>query len=365
MSRVLIKGLGLIGSSLALAIQSAHPDVQVVGCDIQPDSLDYALAQGIIDEQAADFMAAAPSADVIVLAGPVSVICDDLALLASLTLKPDVLVTDVGSTKQTVLQAAQPLQHRGITFIGGHPMAGSHKSGVAAGHADLFENAFYFLVPGLAPQSAVTRLQDLLVGTHVKWLTVTPTQHDRIVGQLSHVPHVVAAALVNQTQRALADSPLGLRLAAGGFKSITRIASSDPTMWTAILLNNGDIVVDQLRAYQAELQQLAAAISDQDAAQIKAFFAQAKTTRDHLGPEHLGSLPNFFDLFLNVPDQVGAIADVTQRLAAAKLSLVNIHILEIREEVDGVLQLTFGEAATRDQAAELLQAADYQIVRRN
>lgn len=365
MSRVLIKGLGLIGSSLALAIKQAHPADQVVGCDIQPASLDYALAQGIIDEQAPDFMAAAPSADVIILAGPVSVICNDLALLASLTLKPDALVTDVGSTKQTVLQAALPLKKRGVTFIGGHPMAGSHKSGVAAGRADLFENAFYFLVPGLAPQSAVTRLQDLLVGTHVKWLTVTPTQHDRIVGQLSHVPHVVAAALVNQTQQALADSPLGLRLAAGGFKSITRIASSDPTMWTAILLNNGGIVVDQLRAYQAELQRLAAAISDQDAAQIKAFFAQAKTTRDHLGPEHLGSLPNFFDLFLNVPDQVGAIADVTQRLAAAKLSLVNIHILEIREEVDGVLQLTFGEAATRDQAAELLQAADYQIVRRS
>ncbi|MGP4116301.1 prephenate dehydrogenase [Levilactobacillus zymae] len=365
MPKILIKGLGLIGSSLALAIRAAHPDNRLVGCDVNGDSLDYAVAQHLIDERADDFMAAAPTADVIILAGPVSVICDDLALLASLTLKSDVLITDVGSTKQTVLRAAKPLQQRGVTFIGGHPMAGSHKSGVTAGRADLFENAFYFLVPGLAPSSAVTRLQDLLVGAHVKWLTVTPTQHDRIVGQLSHLPHIVAAALVNQTQAALADSPLGLRLAAGGFKSITRIASSDPTMWTAILLNNGALVADQLRTYQAELNRMEAAITTRDAAQINAFFTHAKTTRDHLGPDRLGSLPNFFDLFLNVPDQVGAIADVTHRLATAHLSLVNIHILEIREEVDGVLQLTFGEAATRDQAAELLQAADYQIVRRS
>ncbi|QMU08376.1 prephenate dehydrogenase [Levilactobacillus suantsaii] len=364
MSQVLIKGLGLIGSSLALAIRQAHPEVRLVGCDVNAESLAYAQQTGMIDAVASDFLAAAPQADVIILAGPVSVICDDLTLLASLTLKPDVLVTDVGSTKQTVLTAAKPLQRRGVAVVGGHPMAGSHKSGATAGRADLFENAFYFLVPGHAPQAAVTRLQDLLKGTHVKWLTVTPTQHDRLVGQLSHLPHVVAAALVNQTQRALADSPLGLRLAAGGFKSITRIASSDPTMWTAILLANGPIVTEQLAAYQAELTRIATAVKQRDVTQLTAFFATAKTTRDHLGPERLGSLPNFFDLFLNVPDQVGAIADVTARLVQAKLSLVNVHILEIREEVDGVLQLTFGDAATRDQAAEVLQSADYQIVRR-
>jgi len=365
MTQVLIKGLGLIGSSLALAIRQAHPTVTIVGSDVLPATLAYAQQNHLVDAAAPDFAAAAPQADVIILAGPVAVIRDDLATLATLALKPQVLITDVGSTKQTVLAAAQPLQARGLTFIGGHPMAGSHKSGVMAGRADLFENAYYFLVPGLAPQAAVKQLQDLLVATHVKWLTVTPKQHDRIVGQLSHLPHIVAAALVNQTQAALADSPLGLRLAAGGFKSITRIASADPTMWRSILLNNGPIVVQQLQAYQQALQAIETAVTQQDAQAIEAFFANAKTTRDHLGPERLGSLPNFFDLFLNVPDRAGSIAAVTQVLAAAKLSLVNIHILEIREEVDGVLQVTFGDAATRDQAATLLQTAGYQIVRRN
>ncbi|VDG18468.1 Prephenate dehydrogenase [Lactobacillus zymae] [Lactiplantibacillus mudanjiangensis] len=365
MTQVLIKGFGLIGSSLALAIRQAHPDVTIVGQDVQSASLTYALDHQLIDATATELTTAAPQADVIILAGPVSVICDDLAILATLPLKPQVLITDVGSTKQTVLKAARPLQQRGFTFVGGHPMAGSHKAGVQAGRADLFENAYYFLVPGLAPQSALDNLQTLLQATHVKWLTVTPKQHDRLVAQLSHLPHIVAAALVNQTQAALADSPLGLRLAAGGFKSITRIASADPTMWTAILQNNADLIIQQLQAYQAELAEIQTAIAAQDTAQLTQFFAAAKTTRDHLGPEHLGSLPNFYDLFLNIPDQVGALADVTQRLAAAELSLVNIHILEIREEVDGVLQVTFGDAATRDQAATLLQAADYQIVRRD
>ena len=365
MMQVLIKGLGLIGSSLALAIRQAHPDVTIVGSDVVPATLDYAQQSQLVDDVTTDFSTAAVTADVIILAGPVAVICDDLATLATLSLKPQVVITDVGSTKQTVLAAARPLQQRGLAFVGGHPMAGSHKSGVMAGRADLFENAYYFLVPGLAPKAAVQQLQALLVGTHVKWLTVTPKQHDRLVGQLSHLPHVVAAALVNQTQQALADSPLGLRLAAGGFKSITRIASADPTMWQSILLNNGQVVTSQLQAYIDQLAAIKAAIEQQDAPQINAFFAAAKTTRDHLGPEHLGSLPNFFDLFLNIPDQTGAIADVTQRLAAAGLSLVNIHILEIREEVDGVLQVTFGDAATRDQAASVLQQADYQIVRRS
>ncbi|BDZ30555.1 prephenate dehydrogenase [Lactiplantibacillus sp. WILCCON 0030] len=364
MTQVVIHGLGLIGCSLARAIKLGHPDVTIVGSDVQPASLSYAKQHQFVDEVTTDFSKAALDAEVIILAGPVSVITADLATLAQLTLKPNVIVTDVGSTKQTVMAAAQPLQQQGITFIGGHPMAGSHKSGVAAGRADLFENAFYFLVPGVASKTAVAQLQELLAATKVKWLTVTPRQHDRLVGQLSHLPHVVAAALVNQTQLALADSPMGLRLAAGGFKSVTRIASSDPTMWTAILLNNPTVVVSQLQAFSAELATVTTAIEAGDGQALTEFFTAAKTTRDHLGPEHLGSLPNFYDLFINIPDRAGAIAAVTQRLAQANLSLVNIHILEIREEVDGVLQLTFGNAATHDAAVALLAAADYQIVRK-
>ncbi|MBA1433968.1 prephenate dehydrogenase [Bombilactobacillus bombi] len=365
MQNILIKGLGLIGSSLALVIKKAHPDYQILGYDIDSASLNYAQQRGIIDKIATNFAAAALQADVIILAAPAQVIISDLKTLANLPLKPHVLISDVGSTKQAVIAAAQPLQKRGITFIGGHPMAGSHKSKVTAGRTDLFENAFYFLIPSIAPASSVSKLQDLLQAAHVKWLTVTPKQHDRIVGQISHLPHIVAAALVNQTQQSLSDYPLGLRLAAGGFKSITRIASSDPQMWSDILSTNRSLLIVQLQAYIEELLNIKKALTQQDVSQITDFFNKAKVTRDHLGPEQLGSLPNFFDLFLNIPDQVGALAQITHLLSQAQINLVNIHILEIREDIDGVLQLTFSDASTQAQAAKLLKQSGYQILRRN
>lgn len=362
MTTVFIKGLGLIGSSLIQAIRRQDPQIKLIGSDQSAKSVEYAVAHHLID-QAATGLDLAAQADFIILATPVSVIEQDLAALAKMTLKPGVIVTDVGSTKQSVLAAAQPLVQRGVTFIGGHPMAGSHKSGVTAGRADLFENAFYFMVPAQEQPAAVQRLQNLLQATHVKWLTVTPRQHDQIVGQLSHLPHVIAAALVNETRETFADSPLGMRLAAGGFKSITRIASSDPTMWTAILATNGQVITEQLTAYEQALSQVNQAIQNHDQATIRAFFQAAKTSRDQLGPENTVQLPNFYDLFLNIPDEVGALAKVTGMLAEANISLVNLHILEIREEIDGVLQLTFNSESARTAAKKLL-STQYSVLQR-
>lgn len=362
MKTILIRGLGLIGSSLARAIRLQDVEIHIIGSDTD-ETLAYALSQHIIDEKSVG-LAAASQADVIILATPVSIIKEDLAMLATLSLKEDVIVTDVGSTKRAVLQAAQPLLAKGVTFIGGHPMAGSHKSGVRAGRPDLFENAFYLLVPGQNDATAVAQIQTLLQATHVKWLVVDADEHDQMVGQLSHVPHVIASALVNETNTQFAESPMALRLAAGGFKSITRIASADPDMWTAIMTTNGDVITQQLAAYRQNLAMIETAIVDQDVDTIHHFFAQAKTTRDALGSEQAGHLPGFFDLFLNIPDRVGALAEVTGILGTHDVNLVNIHILEVREEIDGVLQLTFATEAARQTAITLLQGT-FEIVRRS
>ncbi|GEK28963.1 prephenate dehydrogenase [Furfurilactobacillus siliginis] len=362
MTTILIRGLGLIGSSLARAIRLQDATAHIIGSDTD-DTLTYALAQHIIDEKSVG-LTAASRADIIILATPVSVIKTDLAALAMIQLNENVVVTDVGSTKRAVLEAAQPLLAKGVTFIGGHPMAGSHKSGVRAGRPDLFENAFYLLVPGRNDDESVKRMQTLLRATHVKWLVVDADEHDRMVGQLSHVPHVIAAALVNETNVQFADSPMALRLAAGGFKSITRIASSDPDMWTAIMTTNGDVITQQLDAYQHNLATIETAIVNKDVDTIRTFFANAKETRDALGSEQAGNLPGFFDLFLNIPDRVGALADVTRILSEHGVNLVNIHILEVREEIDGVLQLTFATETARQMAIELLQGS-FEIVRRS
>jgi prephenate dehydrogenase len=362
MTKVFINGLGLIGSSLARAIKKADPQVEIMAADQNSDSLAYALKKGIIDQKAVD-LSAAGQADFIILATPVTVILQSLECLASMQLKENVIITDVGSTKRQVMQAAKKLP-RQVAFIGGHPMAGSHKSGVTAGRADLFENAFYFLIADGQLQLAVTRLKFLLRATKVKWLSLTATEHDYLVGQISHLPHIIAAALVNQTQKAFDHSALGMRLAAGGFKSITRIASSDPQMWSAILKTNKSVVSFQLENYEKALETIRQQIMVDDQTAIYDFFATAKNSRDQLGPEKIGRVPDFYDLFVNIADRVGSIAAVTQVLADAKINLVNLHILEIREEIDGILQLTFMKQTDRAIAKKLLIENNYQVIQR-
>lgn len=363
MTKVYLKGLGLIGSSLVRGMRKAHPDYRLIVEDRDEESERYAIEHGLADECGSAFDKAG-DADLIVLATPVSVIAGDLRTLAEMKLKPGAIVTDVGSTKRTVMDAAEDLVKAGGAFIAGHPMAGSHKTGVWAGKADLFENAFYFLIP--ADERAAGRvpeLEEMLKGTHAKWLETTPDRHDRIVAQISHVPHVIASALVNQTERTFEDEPMGMRVAAGGFKSITRIASADPTMWSAILLNNGELISRQLEDYIEALKDIDGKIKAQDRQSLFDFFAAAKTGRDSLGPEKLGAIPGFYDLFINIADKVGSLADVTGTLAEAGISIVNIHILEIREEIDGIAQLTFSSERDREKAGRLL-GKKYRIIER-
>lgn len=363
MTKVYLKGLGLIGSSLARAIKKEHPDYVLIAEDQDHAAERYALEHGIADECGTAFDKA-EDADLIILATPVSVISKDLLRLSELETKPGAIITDVGSTKRTVMKAARKLIDAGKIFIAGHPMAGSHKTGVWAGKADLFENAFYFLIPANdASEEKLSELEEMLKGVHAKWLETTPDRHDKIVAQISHVPHVVASALVNQTEKTFADEPMGMRVAAGGFRSITRIASADPTMWSSILLNNGELISEQLEDYIDALKEIDEKIKKQDQKALFDFFKAAKIGRDSLGPEKLGAIPGFYDLFINLADKVGSLADVTQILAEARINLVNVHILEIREEIDGIAQLTFSSEKDRQKALELLKTK-YKIIER-
>ncbi len=356
--KILIIGLGLIGSSLARAIKKGHPNYYLIGSDTNQASLKYAQSSSLVDETTTDFTTSALRADVIILATPVQMIIADLQILSQLPLKPQVLITDVGSTKQQIMQAAQAVQKRGFTFIGGHPMAGSHRSGVAAGSVQLLENAFYFLVPEATSSRAVSQLKNLLCATHNQWLVVDSRQHDRIVGQISHLPHIMAAALVNQAQTELQDFPLGLKIAAGGFKSTTRIASSDPQMWTDILLTNNHLLITQLQDYIQKLIQIKKALQNQDPLEIKAFFTKARDTRQQLTKN-----PNKeFCLTLTITAVPEAIKNIVDILFSANLNLINIHISPIKQDNTSHLQLSFNNQTNLSKATNLLKAAGYQIL---
>lgn len=340
--RILVIGLGLIGGSIALGIKKQQPTATIIGLDKAMDSLIQGKKLGVIDEIGASFEAEMKTADVVFFCTPVSQTRKMLQNLDAESLKEDVLLTDVGSTKQEIMNAAQPLIDQGVSFIGGHPMAGSHKSGVLAADIDLFENAYYLLtITDQTNPRRVTELQELLTETRAKFLVVTPKEHDQMTGILSHLPHIIASGLVNQTDDFMVEHPNAKRLAAGGFRDITRIASSDPNMWTDILASNREVLISHLDGWQSQMRQVRDWLAEDNQPAIFEFFAEAKVTRDALPVHKEGAIPAFYDLFVDVPDYPGVIAEVTAYLAQEEISLINLKILETREDIFGILQLTF------------------------
>ncbi|HLQ41072.1 MAG TPA: prephenate dehydrogenase [Tetragenococcus sp.] len=336
---VVIIGLGLIGSSLAVCIKEIHPKTQIAGWDHLAQTRKTALEKQLVDTIPDDLKTAVQKADVIILAVPVKTALAYLKEFASLPLKEGVVITDTGSTKKEITQVANQLQ---LNFVGGHPMAGSHKSGILACDRNLFENAYYIFTPvNKAAEKSINFLQELFSGSRAKYVTLSPEKHDEITGVLSHFPHIIAAGLVNQADSLNAQYPRASQLAAGGFRDITRIASSDPQMWTDILLSNSAVLLKLIDYWQDKMAEIAGWIERKDSDKIYQYFEDAKDTRDHLPQIKKGAIPAFYDLLVDVPDEPGSIAVTTAVLAEEKISLINIKIRETRLDIFGILQLSF------------------------
>ena len=349
--RVFVIGLGLIGGSLALCIKNEHEDVTIVGFDINSEQARLAKMLGVIDEIATDIHSGAIDADLIIISAPVNKTEEIIQFLATLPLQSEVIVTDTGSTKGKIVESASRLKERGITFIGGHPMAGSHKSGVSAAKEILFENAFYLLTPeDHIENTKVEKLKSWLMGTNAKFLIVTPENHDYLTGIVSHFPHIIAASIVHQTEKLANSESLIPRLAAGGFRDITRIASSSPEMWKDILLHNRDILIELLNQWQVEMNGVKMLLENENSSAIYDYFQQAKQFRDGLPLKEKGAIPAFYDLFVDVPDYPGVISEITGYLAKEDISITNIRIQETREDINGILIISFQTEEDRQKA---------------
>lgn len=350
--RVFVIGLGLIGGSLALCIKKNHQNAIVVGFDVNKEQARLARMLRVVDETVDRIEKGAVDADLIVIATPVKEAENILRLLVELPLKKDVIITDAGSTKKEIVRKAAILKDKGIAFIGGHPMAGSHKSGVTAAKSILFENAFYLLTPEkYITKEEIHRLKQWLAGTKAKFITITPEEHDYLTGVISHFPHIIAASLVHQAERTSAKEKLVPRLAAGGFRDVTRIASSSPTMWRDILLHNKEVLLHLLKEWQEEMEKVATMLHTENSEGILQYFQQAKQFRDKLPQKERGAIPSFYDLFVDVPDYPGVISEITGILAQDKISITNIRILETREDINGVLVISFQTEEDRSRAA--------------
>lgn len=354
--KVYVLGLGLIGASLCRSIKS--PEITLYGWDHQAETRKIALDVQLVDQIVS--LDEAPAMDVIILAVPVRSTLHYLHELARLPLKKSVIVTDTGSTKNEVMTLAKTLP---FTFIGGHPMAGSHKSGVKAGNPNLFEEAYYILTP---PEGIdVEPLMALLEPTRAKFVVIEPESHDEIVGVLSHLPHIVASGLVSMSDQLAGKYPRATQLAAGGFRDITRIASSDPQMWTDILLTNRSILLELISNWQNQMADIRESLVAEDQPAIYEFFSQAKQFRDHLPAKDHGVIPAFYDLYVDIPDIAGAIAKVMTVLSEAEISIINLKIQETREDIFGVLELSFKNQQDLEKGRQLIEAEKFNCHKRS
>jgi len=282
--KVVVCGVGLIGGSFALAIKSAlagrHDCPRIVGMGRSRATLEEALRLGIIDAIGADWPSALEGADLVLLAMPVGQMAPVMEALVP-HLPPHTLVTDAGSTKSDVIAAARAAFGQRIAqFIPGHPIAGAEKSGVAAAQADLFLNKRVVLTPlpenRPADLTAVRRVWELC-GAHVS--TLAPEDHDRVFAAVSHLPHLLAFALVHDlAQRENADQLFSF--AAGGFRDFTRIASSHPEMWRDICIANRAALLKEVDAFLVELVKTRVLLASADSAGLESLFATARARRD-------------------------------------------------------------------------------------
>ena len=273
-----IVGTGLIGGSFALALKEAGAVGTVLGVGRSRESLDAALERGLIDRVAS--WEAAAQADCILLAVPVG---ETAAVLRQLAphLKPGAIVTDAGSTKANVVEAAQAvLGARFADFVPGHPIAGSEQSGPAAARADLFQGRRAVLTPQAEVRAdAVATVRALWQAAGAQVEILDPEQHDRVFAAVSHLPHLAAYALVDELARRH-DSEVYFRFAASGFRDFTRIAGSSPEMWRDIALANRDALLAELDAYTSALEALRDAVAESDAEHLLEIFSHARAARE-------------------------------------------------------------------------------------
>lgn len=275
-------GIGLIGGSFARALRAVGSVEHIIGIDTDPVNLTQALALKVIDQSAASLAEGVTQADLVFIAVPVHSISTVVAAIAP-CLKPGAVVTDGGSVKDEVVRVCEPLMPAGTSFVGGHPIAGTEHSGVAASFAELFTGRRCILTPTSATDSDALKLVSDLweaAGSRVEYMDTL--SHDRVFAAVSHLPHMVAYSLVHAVNRSAEEEENILAFSAGGFRDFTRIASSDPVMWRDIALMNRSALLDMFDRYTLEFTALRERVAAGDAEWLEEFFTTSKRLRDSI-----------------------------------------------------------------------------------
>ena len=356
-------GLGMIGGSIARAIREFMPESYVVAYDKDSASLSLAKQEGVVDVACSYINEEFKDLDFIFLCAPVKANETFIDTISPFISK-DTILTDVGSVKGGIHKAVvdTPLKDN---FIGGHPMSGSEKVGFANSKSHLFENAYYIMTPEVSVSwDKVEKYRDFITTIHALPIVLDSNHHDEIVGVISHLPHIIASGLVNFVKDKDDSNQLMRQLAAGGFRDITRIASSSPVMWEQICVTNSDWIADILSEYIESINQMREVIISHDSEKISEFFTSARDYRDSIPDRSTGPIEKSYVVYCDLVDEAGGIATISTILAANAINIKNIGIIHNREFEEGVLRIEFYDNESLSKGIKHLSRHHYTLYTR-
>ena len=354
-------GLGLIGGSIARGIKRACPTARIMAYMRTRAKLEQAKEDGIVDVILDGIGEPLLECDIIFLCTPVEYNAQYLTQIRPF-LKPGALITDVGSTKEDIHRVVTTL-HMEEFFVGGHPMAGSEKTGYENSTDHLLENAYYIVTPtAKTKQEDADRLVEIARSIGSIPIVLDYHEHDRIVAAISHLPHLIASSLVNLVKDSDNQNELMKRLAAGGFKDITRIASSSPEMWEQICMTNTGNIIDMMEHYIASLTQILDSLKQHRGDDIYELFDTSRTYRNSISESRKGSVTPEYSFTVDIVDEPGAISTLSCILSARGISIGNIGINHNREQGEGALKIVFYNKESMEQAWAQLKKYNYELI---
>ena len=347
-------GLGLIGGSIVKTIRKYHSDYRILAYDQDRETLASAVSSNMIDAVCEEHDERFAGCDYIFLCAPVEFNVQYLEYFKE-HLGPNTILTDVGSVKGII--------HKEVERLGME--SGSEKTGFESSSDRLLENAYYIITPGgEIPLDRLTDFTELISSLGAIPMVLTSEEHDFITAGVSHLPHIIASALVNLVSMLDSDQEYMKTIAAGGFRDITRIASSSPLMWEQICVENNKNISNVLDDYIRLLIQIRCFVDNKDSQSLYQMFASSRDYRDSIDVVDSGLLKKAYVLYLDIADEAGGIATIATILALEKISIKNIGIIHNREFEEGVLKIEFYDGSSMEKGAALLKKRNYIVYER-
>lgn len=350
-----IIGLGLIGGSIAKALRKSKYDFVISAFD-KSEILDKAISEKIIHTPLKSFEEAINS-DLIFISLPVSKSIEVFEQLAP-KLRKNSILTDVCSVKNIFNEKWEKIKSDGFYF-GGHPMTGKEKGGYENSDSLLFENSVYILADNLIDNPYFKDFSKIISSFGSNILHIPAKQHDVIAASVSHLPQLVSVALVNAASLKT-DNYNFLDLAAGGFRDMTRIASSDFKIWESIIANNKNQILTAIDKFSYDLSTLTKWITNDDYKAIESYFENARIHRDEVPKNSKGFLHPLFDLFVFVTDEPGAISKISTALFKVGINIKDMELLKIREGSGGTFRLSFESLEDIEKASDILKNVGFE-----